>query len=269
MAVDLLVVTYNTSLLLKRLIDTLHSDWEPDVWELHVIDNGSTDDTREYLIEVIGDENKHITTTSFGSNIGYAKAVNYLSTKSKNEFLCAVNADAWFTTNHVKQVIQSFNETPEMAILGPKQMDEDKTIRHGGIFWDGSTNPIHRGWNELDPLDAKYKDKLRCWTVSGSLYYIRRSVWDDLTHCMNYQDIMENPDGAFLPTPHFFEETFCSVHAQYHGYQVWYDGKIETAGHTWGASEDIYGMSRRYFDISKDIYIGACDRHGIRHEYSK
>jgi GT2 family glycosyltransferase len=270
-AVDLLVVSYNTKDKLKRLVETLNSDYEDFVWNLHIRDNGSTDGSVELLHEMWQDPDRYrIYGIDTGENIGYARAINWMVAHSCGaDIIAAVNADTWFTTKHVKQVIKTFEDNPNQAIMGPKQMDEMSVIRHGGILWwgrKGGANPLHRGWSQADPQDILFKDRIRCWTVSGSLYYVRRSVWNELTNCPKYQEFTGGAEGAFLPTPHYFEETFCSVHAQKHGHEVWYDGTVETAGHSWDASAPIGVPSKNYFQISQGMYVQACEALEIEHE---
>jgi GT2 family glycosyltransferase len=171
--VDLLVVNYNTKDLLKRLVDTLHDsidDHDNLPWKLYISDNGSTDGSIEMLREWCTFPVRYnIAAVVQNENVGYAKAINHLASISNSEFLCAVNADTWFTTNHVREVIDTFNENLRIGVVGVKQMDEEKKIRHGGIFWDGETNPIHRSWAMPDPNDYLCKDIKQCWTVSGSI----------------------------------------------------------------------------------------------------
>lgn len=63
------------------------------------------------------------------------------------------------------------------------------------------------------------------------------------------------------------EETFCSVHAQKLGYEVWYDGTVETAYHVWHASSAVGGAPERdFWHISQRMYIEACEKLGIEHE---
>lgn len=268
MGVSLLVVNYNTRELIQRLVHCLNEDWEPGVWSLHIMDNGSTDGSREVLERMFSIPELHIDSLEFGENVGYAKSINKLSHADDQEFLCAVNADTWFSTQHVKSVIESFQTKPNAAVIGVKQMDEQARIRHGGIFWDGVKNPVHRGWSERDPFDAKYKDCLKCWTVSGSIYYMRRSVWDQLASDPLYKKFVPDAEGAFLPTPLYFEETFFSVHAQKHGYEVWYDGTVPTAGHTWNAStgESHNERSVELFREARQMYVATCNLLGIEHE---
>lgn len=261
--VDLCVVNYNTKDKLIRLLDHLHSDYEWNVWNLYIADNESTDGSVEWLKQNYKDYK--ISYVLYNKNIGYARAINHLATLGRSKYLAAVNADTWFTTNHVNQMINSFESNPNQAICGPKQVDESNVIRHGGIFWDGETNPVHRGWQQHDPQDSLYKDRKQCWTVSGSMYYVRRSVWNELTNYVDYRALYPNAEGAFLPSKHYFEETFCSQLAQHLGYEVWYDGTVETIGHTWHASNKV-GSNNAAFAESRMQYIDACNYIGIKHE---
>lgn len=260
---DLLVVNYNTKDLLKRFLDCLHRDYEPDIWKIYIADNSSTDGSIEWLRENSNQYN--IEKIFYNENIGYAKAINHLASISDSPFLCALNADVWFDTEHVKQAIESMSTLPNLGVMGVKQLDENNTIRHGGIFWDGLTNPVHRGWNKHDPEDRLCNDAQRCWTVSGSIYYVKRDVWNEITNNPKYRGLYPDTEGAFLPTPHYFEETFCSGMCHYLGYEVWYDGRINTAGHTWHASNSV-GSNNDKFAFSRNLYIQACEAIGIPHE---
>lgn len=266
MKVDLLCVNYNTQTHLRRFIKTLQRDYDPNIWTLSVADNGSTDGSAEWLKAKA--EKLPITNLVLNENIGYSGAINGLAKLTDSDILCAVNADTWFTTKHILDMIQCFQDNPNIAIAGPKQLDEQRRIRHAGIFWLGKKNvrPQHRGWSVYDPQDTMYKDLTRCWTVSGSIYYVRRSVWDEMKDHPKYLKLFPEAQGAFLPTPHFFEETFCSQWAQKLGYEVWYNGLAETAGHTWHASSTPGEASRKYFNTSRSMYMSACDALGVAHE---
>jgi GT2 family glycosyltransferase len=262
--VDLLVCNYNTKDKLKRLLDTLHADHEDDVWNLYVADNGSQDGSHEWLKSVRDDYD--IEAIFKNPNVGYSAAINAMGACSGSEILCAVNADTWFSTHHVQQSYMSFVGNPSQGVMGPKQMDEQGRIRHGGIFWDGGkNNPIHRGWAEFDLEDGLYKDTTPCWTVSGSLYYVRRDYWEKLTNHPTQRKIQGRELGPMLDTFMYFEETYVSVAAPYFDYEVIYNGNIETAGHTWHASNNP-GDNSHHFHSSKNKYVEACNAMGFHHE---
>jgi hypothetical protein len=147
-------------------------------------------------------------------------------------------------------------------------MDENYRITHAGIVGT-NTHPSHRGWREYDPLDNLFKDRVNCITVSGSAYFIRRYVWDALTNNTKYREMYPDAIGAFLPTPHYYEETWCSYFARHLGYNVVYDGTV-TIGHSWHASSpkpgEGYSHADAQFAVSREIFRSACDFIGIERD---
>jgi hypothetical protein len=172
------------------------------------------------------------------------------------------------TSSDVYKIQQIFDENPEIHILGPKQRDEQGYITHAGIIGT-NTEPKHRAWREPDPQDTAYRDRIECVTVSGSAYFVRREVWDALTNNEKYREIYPDAIGAFLPTPHYYEETWCSYFARHLGYNVVYDGSV-SIGHSWHASTPKPGQgvshADSYFPISREIFRKACDHIGIERD---
>jgi GT2 family glycosyltransferase len=270
--IDLCVVNYNTRPLLQRFLDTLHSDVSgpngapAKSWNLYLTDNDSSDDFIPWIRE--NEENYLIDRTYLRKNIGYSAAVNMMVSNSSSEIIGILNGDVWMTTGDCRKIQQIFNESPEIDILGPKQRDENGFITHAGIVGSNAA-PKHRGWRQHDPGDEMYKDRIDCVTVSGSAYFIRREVWDAMTNNEKYREIYPDAVGAFLPTPHYYEETWCSYFARHLGYNVVYDGSV-SIGHSWHASTPKPGEgishADKYFPISREIFRKACDYIGIERD---
>lgn len=261
--IDLCVVSYNTKDKLKRLVDTLVSDYDEDnpVWKLYVSENGSEDGSGEYLLSVILEGHKYPETVIMNTNVGYAAACNGLAGMGDSDIVGLLNSDVWMTTDDIRRIEEAFRANPEISILGPKQRSETGHITHAGIF-GSNTRPKHRGWHEYDPGDIKYRDQLEAVTVSGSAYFVRRNVWDALTNDPEYRKLYPDATGAFLPTPHYYEETWCSYFARHRGYKVFYDGTI-SIGHSWHASSDVGGTMDRMFPVSQKMFRDACDAMNI------
>lgn len=290
MTVDLCTVNYNTKKELDRHIKALISDVDfPEEnymgtgflrhdrpilpWSLHIADNGSTEDnSRMYLERAMVPEN-----VCLNQNIGYARACNQLATLGDGDIIGLLNSDVWMTTAQVQQVQRTFDEHPEVDILGPKQRDETGAVVHGGIFGT-NTAPKFRGWKQSDIYDELYRDLLPAVTVSGSAYFVRRTVWEALTNDEEYQAVIRQlmteglirPDalrypGAFLPTMHYYEETFCSYFARHRGYGVFYDGRV-SIGHSWHASHEVGSPQDMLFHESQATFRRACDMLGIERD---
>lgn len=287
--IDLCVVNYNTRPLLQRFLDTLHSDmYDPNGalaknWNLYITDNDSTDDFIPWLRQ--NEERYWINRTYLRQNIGYSAAINSMANFSGAEIIGILNGDVWMTSQDCLNIEKIFASNPDIHILGPKQRDENGFITHAGIVGT-NTAPKHRGWREHDPDDVLYKDQIECVTVSGSAYFVRRDVWDAMTKNKDYADIYPTavamykhysnlnyhppfPVGAFLPTPHYYEETWCSYFARHLGYNVVYDGSV-SIGHSWHASTPKPGEGEshadKYFPISRAIFRKACDHFGIERD---
>lgn len=266
--IDLCVVNYNTRPLLERFLNRLHQHVTPEnkFWNLYIADNDSKDDTVDWFRS--NDEKYQIDRIFFNQNIGYSAACNQLASKGSNSIIGLLNADVWMTNEDVTKVCKIFNQEKDIHILGPKQRDEYGLIRHAGIV-GSNTKPKHRGWMEPDPADSLYKDRINCVTVSGSAYFIRRSVWNALTNNEKYREIYPDAKGAFLPTPHYYEETWCSYFARHLGYNVVYDGSI-SIGHSWHASSpkpgEGYSHADAQFKLSQSIFRKACDYIGIERD---
>lgn len=258
--IDLCIVSYNTLDKLRRLLRSLEP-FDPTLYNLYVADNGSTDGTREALMPALEFYKTKGIHFIFNENIGYAAACNQLASYGSGDVIALLNADVWLTNDDLRKIQRVFNTINNAAILGPKQRDEIGRITHGGIVGT-LESPQHRGWMQPDTDDSAYRDWVECVTVSGSAYFIRRYVWDTLTQCKIYQELCPGAVGAFLPTPHYFEETWCSYHAHAHGFQVFYDGRV-SIGHSWHASSPLHGEADKQFPISQAIFRHACQAHGI------
>jgi glycosyltransferase involved in cell wall biosynthesis len=265
MSVDLCVINHTTKPLLERLLDTLHQDDDSKTWDLYIVDSGSTDGSDEYLsVEVpIYYRVKGGWCTD---NVGYAAACNFAAAQGTGDIIGLLNADVWMTTDDVRRIEAAFQEDAEVAIIGPKQRNEQNFITHAGIV-GSPTSPEMRGWREHDPTDHLYRDRVSCVTVSGSAYFIRRSTWQELTECPTYRSTVAamgstGIPGAFLPTKHYYEETWCSYHARAHDWKVVYEGGV-SIGHTWHASSPVGSLADQQFETSRKAFRGACARHNI------
>lgn len=267
--VDLLVVNHNTKDKLKRLLDELHKD-DNGSWTLSISDNGSTDGSVDWLAK-----NAHkyrIEHLYKNANIGYARAVNMMAEDTDSKYLAALNGDVWMCSADAQAMVEFMNENEDVAIAGPKQRNEKNQITHGGI---GGTHkqPRHLFWNAMDHEDALARNVRECVTVSGSAYFVRRSVWNALSSCPLYHEVHEDllgepVEGAMPALQHFYEETTVSYHLAAHPElgKVVYNGNV-SIGHSWHSSSPIgSAYANRGFKEGQKFFRAFCDEHGIEHD---
>lgn len=258
---DLVAIAYRAPMETSRFFDSfVHMDVP---FTLTVVENSSPEPDVRRVIEEKAPEverNKNCLAVEVvynQSNVGYARACNFGAMKFSNPYIGLLNCDLEWRPRVASRIIQRFESDERIGVVGPRTTDSDGRLTHSGIVKRGSADG-HRYWLQQDRGQAS--DVIDAQTVSGSTYFIRRDVWDFLTDCPQYRVIAPRARGAFLPTEHYFEETFCSYHATAHGWRVVYDGTVHMI-HEWGRSDS--GAIQKFWDRSKRQYVQACAAHGI------
>lgn len=203
------------------------------------------------------------------SNVGYARACNTAAVAIKDynrprKTLAFFNADTRLEDGVLDHCHWNLHQNNTWGVIGPKQVNDDGLITHAGIFGTND-KPQLRGWKKKDKgqFDEIRDDAV---SVAGSAYFIKRHVWDELTFCPKYRKAAPEAQGAFLPTRHYYEESWCSYHAREHGWKVAYDGQVSMI-HKWHRASPVGGVAeKKYFPESRKLFRDACDQHGIKHD---
>lgn len=256
MAVDVVCVNYKTDDLLIKFIDSYQKTKFPGC-TLTVVDVQSPFKREETdtMAKRLGGQ-----FLAFRDNVGYGRACNAGADQGSNDVILLANADTLLTADGLEACYEALISHPKWAVLGPRQIDADGRITAGGIFGTDRF-PQQRGWAEPD--HGQYSDvRTDALTVSGSLYFIKRSVWKELTECAVFQEYQPDSIGAFLQTQHYFEETFCSYHARSHGYKCVFYGPVQMV-HLFHKASPHGGWADQQFGASQAMMRQACAQHGI------
>jgi GT2 family glycosyltransferase len=261
--ISLIVVNYKTDSLLVRFLNSLDK-FKPNLsYELIVVD-----------VQFDGSHNKNlpiyfldkVTYLRFDENVGYARACNAASLLATGRNLAFFNADTSFMNNDCIDLCSSYlDEHPEVGAVGPLQLSSSghgALVTHAGILGTNS-KPQTRGWKSNHP--TKFMDTIEVINVSGSAYFTPSYIWREMMSCRMYSEIVSSmlgaPDGAFLPTPHFYEETYYSFHLRKHNYKIMYLGSAKMV-HEWHKSSPV-GSQVSNLRESKKIFELACEYHDI------
>lgn len=201
---------------------------------------------------------------AFDSNVGYSRACNRGLLGGTHDVVALFNADAQARPGVLSACRKAVLKNPQYGALGPRQVDQLGRITVGGTV-GSNDKPTIRGFRQPD--EGQFSEVLEgVVNVAGSAYFMRRRVWQELTDCPTFREAAPDAEGAFLPTPLYFEETWCSYHAAAHGYTNVFYG-TEVMQHTWHAS--IEANNSPHLDLfyqSKEIFRRACDMHGIERD---
>lgn len=255
MSLDIVVVNYHTPHDLDAFIASVNRFPPIGPASLTVVDVDAGEDTTTPF-EWAGGTGQWLTVAD---NIGYARACNLAAHQGRHAVIGLFNADVEVTEFSLDFCQAALIAENTWGALGPCQVDLRNRIRHAGIFGTNSS-PVHRGWSEIHR--NQYCDIREAVTVSGSAYFIKREVWSKLTDCELYQEVAPGAVGAFLPTDHYYEETFCSYHCRDHGYNVMYYGPI-TMIHKWHQASPVGGWAEQQMPASREYFRKSCAHHGI------
>jgi GT2 family glycosyltransferase len=252
---DVVVIDYRTPDLLKDFVDSYaeHS-WPGCTLTVADVDpvSGQTKQlAADYVASYIG----------FDRNVGYGRACNesVTLTDGEGEVILLANADTRLSSGLI-ECVQALMTFENWGALGPRQVNEVNQIVHAGIVGH-ERSPHPRAWNEIDYGQHSYIDE-DVLSISGSLYFIKRTVWNLLTNCELYRDYQPDANGPLLETPHYFEETWCSYHMRAHGYRTVFYGPVQMI-HLWHKASPHGGWADQQFRTSQHMHRTACAAHGI------
>jgi GT2 family glycosyltransferase len=117
--VSIVIVTHNGLSYTRLCIASLeHStDW-PNV-EILVVDNGSTDGSRQWLLEQAAARGEEFRVISFAENRGFAPAANAGAAASRGEFLCLLNNDTVVTRGWLSALVRHLQRDSSLGMVGP------------------------------------------------------------------------------------------------------------------------------------------------------
>lgn len=263
--IDAVVVNYRSPYDLERFLESYLANPAQVPTSLWVANVDPTDWDRNQ-VKHYADLIPEATFVEFDTNVGYATAVNECLASGSRTVVAAFNADTKIYPGVLDGCYDKLLSHDDWGVIGPRQFDEFRRLTHAGIFGTNA-NPVLRGWlqHDREEFQAVRDDAV---SVAGSAYFVKRAVWDELTDCPIFRRLAPKAKGAFLPTPFYYEETFCSYHARAHGYKVVYDGE-DAMVHQWHCAvkiNDKESWAAEQYAISRAMFREACEAHGIEHD---
>jgi GT2 family glycosyltransferase len=266
--IDVVVVSYRTPEDLSAYIQSFTTIEGELPAALHVVNVDPTTEDSAAAKTALQDVTAPYTYVEHVENVGYARACNAAASAVSDrarEIIAFFNADTRLAPGVLSHCHQLLMENEDWGIVGPKQVDDNGLITHAGIYGTNEHPSFDGRWKRVD--QGQY-DELRddCVTVSGSAYFVKRDCWDGLASCPTFAQVAPDAEGAFLPTPHFYEETWCSYHARSHGWKVAYTGLVGMV-HKWHQASPVGGRAEReYLPASRRLFRHACEAHQISHD---
>lgn len=233
--ISIVIPNWNGKKFLKTCLDSLKRQTFKD-FEVIVVDNGSTDESLEFLRENYPEVN----VIGLSSNRGFSAAVNEGIKRSAGEFIALLNNDTEVDPRWLEELHRGLVDNPSAGSCAPKILffHERDTIASVGIQYHRDGTASDRGRGAKD--QRQYDEMCEVFGASGAAALYRKSMFDRI-------GLLDEDFFAF------YEDVDLSFRAQLAGYKCVYQPKA-IVYHVAGGTVSREKPRNRYL----------CDRNLIR-----
>ncbi len=205
---SIIIVSWNCRDLLRKCLVSLEEYHPDNDWEVIVVDNNSQDGTKE-LLDVY-DSKMEFKVLLFDENLGFARGNNMGLDYVRSEYVLFLNPDTEIIDNSLQKMIDFMDENPQIAAIGPKLLNSDKTIQRSVRKFPTLFSQIlvllklHNFVPRLPTLkkyfqlDFDYNKTQEVDQVMGAALMIRKNILDKVSSFdEGYKRIFEEVDLCF------------------------------------------------------------------------
>ncbi|MEZ4744509.1 MAG: glycosyltransferase [Calditrichia bacterium] len=131
--VSIVIPLFNRIAFTKNCIQTIFSlPQENTTFEIILVDNGSTDETPQYLDEVVK-QHPHIRVIRNRENLGFSQACNIGAKAAAGKYLYFLNNDTEPKVGWLDHLAEILDADIDVAAVGSKLLFPDGTLQHAGV----------------------------------------------------------------------------------------------------------------------------------------
>jgi GT2 family glycosyltransferase len=131
--VSVIIPVHNKSFFTKKCLNRIFTNTpEKTPFEIIVIDNGSTNDTKIFLDE-FSKNHSNVKILRNETNIGFAKACNQGANVAKGEYVLFLKNDTEPKAGWLDSLVEVAESSPMVGAVGSKLLFPDRLIKHAGI----------------------------------------------------------------------------------------------------------------------------------------
>ena len=261
MDVSVILLTRNTCRQTREAIESVLASSGSISNEIHLIDNGSTDETPRVLPTAF----PVIHYRRMERNVGFARGVNMAAREAKGEFFLLLNSDARLAPDALRLAMEWMRAIPGCGVAGAQLFHADGRKQNSiANFPSLATELLNKFllrtlWPKRFPgKEQEYREPVEVESVIGAFFLVRREVWEKLG----------GMDERFF---FFLEETDFCLRARQAGFatmhlpqvRVWH-GQGHTAKQDLPAARIEYWRSRyAYFAKHRSVAARLVLRCGL------
>jgi GT2 family glycosyltransferase len=178
--VAVVILNWNGTDLLKRFLPPLIRNTDPDLADIWVADNGSTDDS----LDVLRKDFPAVQVLELGQNYGFAEGYNRALNRIEATYYVLLNSDVEVSENWLEPMHHALSDDPRIGACGPKirswhNREEFEHAGAAGGFLDKYGYPFCRGriFNVLERDEGQFDTNRDIFWASGACFMIRSELY--------------------------------------------------------------------------------------------
>ena len=128
--VSIIIPVFNKAEYTSKCLDSILKHTPAELYEIVIVDNASTDNTRS-LLQALTKNNMRVITNE--SNLGFAKACNQGAREASGKHLLFLNNDTEAKPGWLEPLLNILKGDPTVGAVGSKLLFPDGTIQHAGV----------------------------------------------------------------------------------------------------------------------------------------
>lgn len=178
--ISVIILNWNGSRLLREYLPSVVQYSNPDIADVIVADNGSTDDS----IKILKEEFPSVRIIPFNDNHGFAKGYNLAIEQIDTPYCILLNDDVRVTPHWLEPMLTYMEEHPETGALQPKLLsDQDKSMFEyagaAGGYLDRFGYPFCRGriFDCVEKDEGQYDSVAKIMWATGACLMTRADLY--------------------------------------------------------------------------------------------
>ena len=242
--VSIVILCYNKVAFTKGCVEQLLSVTPPTLFELIIVDNNSSDETRQYLLDLRQRiQTPHINLLINNENLGFVGGNNQAAKIAKGKYLVLLNNDTTPQEGWLEALLRVVEQDPLVGAVGAKLVYPDGKLQEaGGIIYSDASGCNYGKFQDINLPQYNYIREVDY--CSGACLLVRTDLFRQLG-CF---------DARFAPA--YYEDTDMCFALRELGYKVMYQHEavvIHFEGAT--AGTDINSGAKRYQEVNRTKFI--------------
>jgi GT2 family glycosyltransferase len=209
---SIVIPVHDKAGLTKRCLDAIFAEPPRVSFEIVVVDDASTDSTRE-LLASYGDA---VTVVRQDENAGFATSCNAGAQTARGSMLLFLNNDTIPVAGWLDLLVAFAAERPQAAVVGSKLLFPNETIQHAGVVicQDGNPRHIYAGFPRDHPAVEKSR---RFQAVTAACALVRRDAFEQANGFdTTFRNGLEDVDLCLRLGELGYEVHYCHESVLYH-----------------------------------------------------